>query len=393
MLRWRRGARETRHGGCRRRRSAINQRPAARAWPALDGQLAHKSRGLRLQSQQRWQPNVSAFLDPQRRGTPHLQRLASPAKRGNLTLPSEAKPSDVQRRSLARSIGYKKTSQGLPDPFAASTLAGFPSVAWRASRAVRHAELRMGKNARLRLHSGPMRIGVDLGGTKIEAAVLDSAGQMVLRQRVHTPQGNYDETVEALAKLVEACEVASGAKASVGVGIPGAVSPATGLVKNANSTCLNGQPLAEDLERRLGRTVRLANDANCFALSEAADGAGARCRRGLRRDPRHRRGRRHRRRRRVLTGAQRDRGRVGPQPAAMRRAGGRAARGRECYCGKQRLRRDVSLGAGAGARTMRAHGRGSAPGADRRSAPRRATRGASDAGALRGSPRARRSPR
>ena len=120
-----------------------------------------------------------------------------------------------------------------------------------------------------------MRIGVDLGGTKIEAAVLAEDGRIVLRQRVHTPQGNYDETIEVLAKLVEGCEVAAGPNPSVGVGIPGAISAATGLVKNANSTWLNGRPLVEDLSRRLGRTVRLANDANCFALSEAVDGAGA----------------------------------------------------------------------------------------------------------------------
>lgn len=120
-----------------------------------------------------------------------------------------------------------------------------------------------------------MRIGVDLGGTKIEAAVLAADGRIVLRQRVRTPQGNYAETIEAVAKLVEACEASSGAAATVGIGIPGAISPANGLVKNANSTWLIGRPLADDLARRIGRPVRLANDANCFALSEATDGAGA----------------------------------------------------------------------------------------------------------------------
>ena len=120
-----------------------------------------------------------------------------------------------------------------------------------------------------------MRIGVDLGGTKIEAAVLADDGRIVLRKRVHTPQGNYAETIEALAKLVEECQAAVGASAAVGVGIPGAISPATGVVKNANSTWLNGRKLAQDLSCRLGRPVRLANDANCFALSEAVDGAGA----------------------------------------------------------------------------------------------------------------------
>ena len=120
-----------------------------------------------------------------------------------------------------------------------------------------------------------MRIGVDLGGTKIEAAVLAADGLVVQRQRVRTPHANYAETIEALAKLVQECELEAGVGAPVGVGIPGSISPATGLVKNANSTWLIGRPLAEDLARRLGRPVRLANDANCFALSEAVDGAGA----------------------------------------------------------------------------------------------------------------------
>jgi fructokinase len=120
-----------------------------------------------------------------------------------------------------------------------------------------------------------VRIGVDLGGTKIEAAVLAADGRIVHRQRVGTPQGNYAATVEALAKLVGDCEAEIGAKATVGVGIPGAISPATGLVKNANSTWLIGRPLHDDLSRRLAREVRVANDANCFALSEASDGAGA----------------------------------------------------------------------------------------------------------------------
>ena len=120
-----------------------------------------------------------------------------------------------------------------------------------------------------------MRIGVDLGGTKIEAAVLAADGRIVLRQRVRTPQENYAETIEAVAKLVEACQASSGAAATVGIGIPGAISPANSLVKNANSTWLIGRPLADDLARRIGRPVRLANDANCFALSEAVDGAGA----------------------------------------------------------------------------------------------------------------------
>ena len=105
--------------------------------------------------------------------------------------------------------------------------------------------------------------------------MLAADGRIVLRQRVHTPHGNYDETIEALANLVEQCEASAGVSATVGIGIPGAISPSTGLVKNANSTWLIGRPLAEDLARRIGRPVRLANDANCFALSEAVDGAGA----------------------------------------------------------------------------------------------------------------------
>ncbi len=120
-----------------------------------------------------------------------------------------------------------------------------------------------------------MRIGIDLGGTKIEAVVLDDEGAVVFRQRRATPRGEYDGTIEAIASLVAAAEASIGATATVGIGMPGAISPATGLVKNANSTWLNGRPLDRDLEARMGRRVRLANDANCFALSEASDGAAA----------------------------------------------------------------------------------------------------------------------
>jgi predicted NBD/HSP70 family sugar kinase len=118
-----------------------------------------------------------------------------------------------------------------------------------------------------------MRIGIDLGGTKIEIAALDESGAVRLRRRVATPVGDYRATVEAVASLVETVEAELGRTATIGVAMPGALSLATGRVKNANSTCLNGQPLREDLQRRLGREVRLANDANCFALSEAMDGA------------------------------------------------------------------------------------------------------------------------
>jgi fructokinase len=120
-----------------------------------------------------------------------------------------------------------------------------------------------------------MRIGIDLGGTKIEAAAFGADGRELFRKRVPTPQGDYDATVAAIVALVGEAERAAGERGIVGIGMPGAISPATGLVKNANSTCLNGRPLSQDLERALGREVRLANDANCFALSEATDGAGA----------------------------------------------------------------------------------------------------------------------
>ena len=119
-----------------------------------------------------------------------------------------------------------------------------------------------------------MRIGIDLGGTKIEAIALDDDGCERFRQRVATPRGDYGATVEAVASLVAQSEAVVG-RSTVGVGMPGVVSPATGLVKNANSTWLNGRPLSEDLAARLDRPVRLANDANCFALSEATDGAAA----------------------------------------------------------------------------------------------------------------------
>lgn len=119
------------------------------------------------------------------------------------------------------------------------------------------------------------RIGVDLGGTKIEAVALDYQGKECARRRVLTPQGDYGGTVRAVRDLVQALEVRIGARARVGIGTPGAVSPATGLLKNSNSVCLNGKPLQRDLCEALHREVRLANDADCFALSEATDGAAA----------------------------------------------------------------------------------------------------------------------
>ena len=120
-----------------------------------------------------------------------------------------------------------------------------------------------------------MRIGVDLGGTKIEGIVLDEAGTIPFRERRSTPKGDYDGTIAAIADIVEAADHFAGHSCTVGIGMPGAISPATGLVKNANSTWLNARRLGPDLEARLRRPVRLANDANCFALSEASDGAAA----------------------------------------------------------------------------------------------------------------------
>ena len=118
------------------------------------------------------------------------------------------------------------------------------------------------------------RIGIDLGGTKIEIVALDAAGAECFRKRVATPREDYAGTLVAIASLVGEAEAAVG-PGTVGIGMPGTISPATGLVKNANSTWLNGKPLARDIVRTLQREVQLANDANCFALSEAIDGAAA----------------------------------------------------------------------------------------------------------------------
>ncbi len=120
-----------------------------------------------------------------------------------------------------------------------------------------------------------MRIGIDLGGTKIAAIALDKAGHALAARRVATPRHDYDATVRAIAGLVADLEAERGRPGSVGVGMPGAVSPLTGLVKNANSTWLNGRPFHRDLEAALARPVRCANDANCLAVSEAVDGAAA----------------------------------------------------------------------------------------------------------------------
>src|SRR5512141_483649 len=122
-----------------------------------------------------------------------------------------------------------------------------------------------------------MRIGIDLGGTNIEGLVLDKGGVERTRLRIAPPTTSYGAKVEAMLGVVAELERTTGARCTIGIAHPGAISPVTGLMKNANSTQLNGRPLKADLERRLGREVRMANDANCFAVSEASDGAAAGC--------------------------------------------------------------------------------------------------------------------
>jgi len=120
-----------------------------------------------------------------------------------------------------------------------------------------------------------MRIGIDLGGTKIEVVALAVDGNVLFRQRVATPRDDYGQTLRAIASLIDAAELATGQRGSIGIGIPGTLSPFTHRVKNANSVWLNGQPMDKDLTALLGRPVRIANDANCLAVSEATDGAAA----------------------------------------------------------------------------------------------------------------------
>jgi fructokinase len=120
-----------------------------------------------------------------------------------------------------------------------------------------------------------MRIGIDLGGTKIEGIVLGPDGSELARERVSTPAGDYRATLRAVAVLVAGLEADAGGQCRVGIGMPGSFSRASGRVKNANSVCLNGQPMQRDLEALLGRPLRFANDADCLALSEATDGAAA----------------------------------------------------------------------------------------------------------------------
>lgn len=120
-----------------------------------------------------------------------------------------------------------------------------------------------------------MRIGIDVGGTKIEGIALAANGGERFRLRLPTPQGDYPATLDAISAVVAAIERQTGRADSIGIGIPGALPPATGVVKNANSVWLNGRPIDRDLMARLNRPIRIANDANCFAVSEAVDGAGA----------------------------------------------------------------------------------------------------------------------
>ncbi len=120
-----------------------------------------------------------------------------------------------------------------------------------------------------------MRIGIDLGGSKIEIIALDAAGNTLLRRRLPTPTGDYRKTLAAIKQLISATEQQLGQDGTIGIGIPGSPSPTTALIRNANSTCLNGRPLQDDIQQLLQREVRIANDANCFALSEATDGAAA----------------------------------------------------------------------------------------------------------------------
>lgn len=118
-----------------------------------------------------------------------------------------------------------------------------------------------------------MRIGIDLGGTKIELLALGDNGEELHRERSMTPQGDYQATIDSIKKLVQSTELKLNTKGSIGICTPGSISPSTQLLRNSNSTCLNNQPFKHDLEQSLKRDIRMANDANCFTLSEATDGA------------------------------------------------------------------------------------------------------------------------
>lgn len=120
-----------------------------------------------------------------------------------------------------------------------------------------------------------MRLGIDLGGSKIEVIALDAAGNTLLRRRLPTPTGDYRKTLSTIERLITGAEQQLSQRGTIGIGIPGSPSPSNTLIRNANSTCLNGQPLQQDIQQLLQREVRIANDANCFTLSEATDGAAA----------------------------------------------------------------------------------------------------------------------
>ena len=120
-----------------------------------------------------------------------------------------------------------------------------------------------------------MKLGIDLGGTKIEIIALDNDGSELLRRRVATPQGDYAATLQSIVGLVHTAEAELGQRGTVGIGTPGTISKATGLLKNSNSVHLNGKPVLQDLEALLKREIKISNDANCFALSEATDGAAS----------------------------------------------------------------------------------------------------------------------
>jgi fructokinase len=189
-----------------------------------------------------------------------------------------------------------------------------------------------------------VRIGVDLGGTKIEIIALNDNGATVLRRRVHTPVGDYAGTVRTIAELVGAAQSQIGAPATVGIATPGALSLQTGLLRNSNSLVLNGKPLDRDIANALGLPVRLENDANCLAISEAADGAGAGCRvvfgailgtgvgGGIVIDGR------------ILTGLNRVGGEWGHNPLPWATEG--ECPGHRCYCGKHGCIETFLSGAG-----------------------------------------------
>ncbi|EIZ85808.1 ROK family protein [Methylobacterium sp. GXF4] len=202
--------------------------------------------------------------------------------------------------------------------------------------------------------TGRARLGIDLGGTKIAGIVLDSRGATLAEARMPAPRGAYRDTIEALATLVTRLESEAGAPCSVGIGMPGSLSPATGLVRNANSHWLNGHPFGIDLAQRLDRPVRIENDANCLAVSEAVDGAGAGARvvwavilgtgvgSGIAIDGR------------VLTGRNAIAGEWGHGPLAAPRADEQP--GPACYCGRRGCVETWLSGPGLAADHARRHG-------------------------------------